>query len=910
MAYPQLYDPYNPGFQHEEPDSEFAELTENSPFNVAVVLCPNCKKQYQSAEAIIEHLNSADSCWPENLTNRSMLPVLQALQRPPEQTNLSAKYHPTSGYHYILPDQPPAQNMFQEMQDHPLQEARETNVWYPFDGLGEWSLAKFLVENLSQTQIDKFLKLDWFQMRERPQFKTKDELFFYMQQLPGRGPKWQCTKLKLKGYESEQPIHLIWRDRLEVTKQLFANPVYAKHMCYDPHHIYQGQERQIGEFWTSDDAWEIQDQLPEGATIVPIIAASDKTPVTRHTGGLEMHPLFLTIGNIQADVRMKATSHAWRCTAFMPIPTFIVNSDFQTLLQARLWHKCMDLVCSHLKVAARVGEYMVDPSAKICYCFTPLISHIADLPEQLMIACLCNRVDPWDLIVYVRESKKLHLSGVHLPYWRNWRCSNPARFLTPEILHTLHKFFFDHVLKWIKQIMGHELDVRFKSHHKRTGVRHFSGGVSHVNQMTGREHRDIQRTIVPTLWGIASPGFIRAVRAMIDFIYLAQNPLHTESSIASMTQALQDFHDHKQAILDAEARQGKSGAKDDFFIPKLELMQNFARVISHVGSLMQWTADVSERLLITHCKHPFERTSRQRDFVLQIARILDREESIRQFNLYTLLSSSVSTPGQDPLMNAVIMEDEEIASTETDPTFAWVSNANPAAQLRLQAPRPVRNHFLKGILSDNARIAFNVTVKADCNRLDASQLQSSYDITDFSHALHLYATRNGCTLSDQLLFNTWLKFRIQLFSAFHTCRIMPSQQIHAEPPSSNFPRGNCDAVLFNQRVDGRNDAIFQPTLPRGSRAQLPERLSQVLVYIQHFDFVVPGPEPSTGMWMVRRSYTRYSAQSERVIRRGSIIPLTDVTHVVEIIPVYQGPLGRDVNSGNSMETKSCTTRYQ
>ncbi|KAG1852290.1 hypothetical protein DFJ58DRAFT_716614 [Suillus subalutaceus] len=694
------------------------------------------------------------------------------------------------------------------MQDHPLQQARKTNVWYPFDGPGEWSLVKFLVENLSQTQIDKFLKLDWFQTRERPQFKLKDELFFYMQQLPGRRPKWQCMKLKLKGYESEQPIHLIWRDGLEVTKQLFANPIYVRHMCYDPHHIYQGQERQIGEFWTSDDAWKIQDQLSEGATIVPIIAASDKTPVTRHTGGFEMHP---------ADVRMKAMSHAWQCTAFMPIPTFIVNSDFQSLLQARLWHKCMDLVCSNLKVAARVGKYMVDPSAR-----------------------LCHHVDPWDLIVFLREAKKLHLSGVHLPFWRNWRHSNPASFLTPEILHALH------------------------NHHKRTGVRHFSGGVSH-------------RTIVPTLWGMASPGFICAIRAMIDFIYLAQNPLHTQSSI------------------------GKSGAKDDFFIPKLELMQSFTRAISHVGSLMQWTADVLERLLITHCKHPFEHTSRQRDFVLQIAHILDWEESIQLFDLYTLLSSSSSTPGQDPLINAVIEEDEEIASTETDPTLAWVSNVNPATQLSLQGPCPVRNHFLKGIISDNARIAFNVTMKADRSHLDASQLQSLYNLPDFAHALHLYATCNGCTLPDHVSFNTWLKFRIQLHSTFHTCRIMPSQQIHAEPPSSNFPRGNCDAVLFSQRVNGDKDAIFQPILPRGSHAQLPEHLSQVLVYIQHFDFIIPGPESSTGMWMVRRSYTGHPSQSETVIRRGSIIPLTDITHAVEIIPVYRGPLDKDVNSRNSLE---------
>ncbi|KAG1751482.1 uncharacterized protein EDB91DRAFT_1234844 [Suillus paluster] len=130
------------------------------------------------------------------------------------------------------------------------------------------------------------------------------------------------------------------------------------------------------------------DQLPEGATIVLIIAASDKTPVTRHTGGIKMHPLFLTIGNIQADVLMKATLHAWRCTAFMPTPTFIVGSEFQSLLQARLWHKCMDLVCSNLKVAAHVGEYMVNTSARLQYCFTPLISHIANLPEQFMISCI------------------------------------------------------------------------------------------------------------------------------------------------------------------------------------------------------------------------------------------------------------------------------------------------------------------------------------------------------------------------------------------------------------------------------------------------------------------------------------------------------------------------------------------
>ncbi|KAI5993923.1 hypothetical protein EDD15DRAFT_2166736 [Pisolithus albus] len=66
----------------------------------------------------------------------------------------------------------------------------------------------------------------------------------------------------------------------------------------------------------------IKDALPEGATIVPIIAASDKMPVTRHTGNLEMHPLFLTIGNINSDICMKAMVHAWCCVAFMPTVKF------------------------------------------------------------------------------------------------------------------------------------------------------------------------------------------------------------------------------------------------------------------------------------------------------------------------------------------------------------------------------------------------------------------------------------------------------------------------------------------------------------------------------------------------------------------------------------------------------------
>ncbi|KAG2039809.1 hypothetical protein BDR03DRAFT_859504, partial [Suillus americanus] len=38
---------------------------------------------------------------------------------------------------------------------------QKINPYYPFPDEGEWELGRFLAENLTQTQITKFLKLRW-----------------------------------------------------------------------------------------------------------------------------------------------------------------------------------------------------------------------------------------------------------------------------------------------------------------------------------------------------------------------------------------------------------------------------------------------------------------------------------------------------------------------------------------------------------------------------------------------------------------------------------------------------------------------------------------------------------------------------------------------------------------------------
>ncbi|KAG2124381.1 hypothetical protein DEU56DRAFT_873315 [Suillus clintonianus] len=726
------------------------------------------------------------------------------------------------------------------MEDHDSDQkrCRAINSSYPFVDQAEWQLAEFLIQRLTQTDINKFLKLDWvstlhkFKSRPSPSFKSADQLFGWIDALPS-GPAWQSefkspVKSGLLPYlEATGPGPLIWRDGLEVVKDIFANPIFSNHMMYDPHIVMVGSEREYGEFFTANRAFAIQvwlfNNLPEGATIIPIILASDKTPVTRMSGGLEMHPVFLTIGNIQSEVRMKATAHAWSCVAFIPIPKFDVHGDFQTLLHTHLFHKCMDLIFAKCKVATRISEYMPDPMGYLWHCFTPLL-----------IYDLCQRVDPWNVPLFQREAKALLLSG---------------------------------------EVVGEdELDARYKAHHQRVGTRHFGSGISHISQMTCQEHRNIERTIVATIAGAANttPNFVHAICFLTEFMYQAQSPIHTDSSIDAMVHSLGEFHRLKQAILDAGARRGKSGTINNFSIPKIELFHSFAGSIKDLGSLLQFSADVSERLLITHCKFPFERTSRQaRNFTLQVIQILNRDETMHRFNLYTLLHSHGT-----PLVNAIATEDSIVA--ETDPTLAWIVRVLPGEQKRFHGPRPIRNHFLKGILSVEANAAFHITISPDHKSLSITDLQSLYSLPDFG----------------------------TLLSTFKSRVMMPSQIVQAFPPSDTFPLGNCDAVLV--QLPANDDTyitqvhcIFQAVTKKGHT--LPRYLEDSpLLYVQYFQITAtPTEDMSAGMYRVKRIY--HWDGTGRVFRPGSIIPLIVVTCAIELISVYGSKMDRTISAANAME---------
>ena len=324
------------------------------------------------------------------------------------------------------------------------------------------------------------------------------------------------------------------------------------------------------------------------------------------------HPLLLSLANIDSDIRSKGSLHAHILLALLPVTFFIHKTTrVRSLLSNRLVHETLDFVLKPLKVAAAVGIMMSDPVGNLRYCFTPLVTYIADTPEQCLVAGVspkaspvsiatykdfgdanphpqrtatktleeieqaCTEANPNNFEEFLKVCRRLFLNGVHMPFWRNWALCDPSIFLPPEVLHMFHRLFWDHDLQWCILVVGpEELDYRLSLIQTPVGYCSFAEGVSKLKQVTGRDHRAVQRYIIGAIAGAVPVKFLTAVAALLDFHYLAQMPRFDDNTLHRVEAALRAFHANKIAIITAGGRQGSRGCLDHWEVPKLELLQH------------------------------------------------------------------------------------------------------------------------------------------------------------------------------------------------------------------------------------------------------------------------------------------------------------------------------------------------
>ncbi|KAF8545834.1 hypothetical protein OG21DRAFT_1491871, partial [Imleria badia] len=637
------------------------------------VSCPRCSKKFCTETNVLQHMNQPTGSCYGSLPLYDEGGILDAQpfehdapsshsvdqpELPPEGTSVNediemnepeVPLNPSSDPPVFEPSRPGSG----QLRPGRYIETFEGSMWrehfLPWASKEEWAFASWLLHSrLSIAAIDSLLLLDIIKSASLS-FRSAKELRARAEILPP-GPKWVFQTLQPE-YSVKQLLHLFHHNPIDCLQALLSHPLFADHISFVPRKVWTCTVKlcRVYDKWLSGDrAWSIQEALPPGATLLGVVLSSDKMNISVMSGNRVAHPVLISLANIDTDIRSKTSLHAYLLLTLLPVAKFAHKiSRVRGLLQDRLVHQALNIVLMPLKVAARVGVMMSDPVGNLRYCFTPLAAWIADTPEESMLSATgskvspvttatsknfgdpyrhpprtadktlvairtaCSQHSPRDYKKFLKAIKPLGLNGVVEPVWIDWLLSDPSRFLLIEPLHHFHRFAWDHDVQWCLTALGaDELDFRFSIIQTLVGYRAFNEGLSKLKQVTGHDHRAVQRYIIGVVAGGVPRNFLIAIRALLDFHYLTQAPMFTTDSLDRVTQALHEFHDHKSAII-------HQGIRDS-------------------GAPMQWSADVTEHPHVDKIKVPACAGNNQ-NYYNQISRYLDQLDKCFRFDLATYI---------------------------------------------------------------------------------------------------------------------------------------------------------------------------------------------------------------------------------------------------------------------------------
>ena len=391
----------------------------------------------------------------------------------------------------------------------------------------------------------------------------------------------------------------------------------------------------------------------------------------------------MSLGNLHMNLRSSPSTGSWLPIAYLllcewetELESTQKDDSFHGICTSRLFHQALKYVLHTLEEAGRVGVQMADGGGDIRQCFPLLAAYLGDYPEQILVNIAPYDASPVttatrndtgsakrfpertykvimealqelreefgeeetaeDTLRYHVRASALGLSAVREPFWEHLPHVQPNKMVTPDILHNAHGFFRHHVVQWIFNLVDKtDFDLRLSSMPRMVGLKAYPNGLSKFKQWTGRDSREVQRYILGLIQGApkVKPKVTKAIRALLDFIYIAQYQSHSSDTLEYLKTALQEFHKNKHIFWDLGACTGKRSGLEKFNIPKLCGFHDYDPSIRQFGTIMQFSTDITEFFHKQSTKVPYRSTNKQ-DFMAQICIILDRNEKWAQFRQY------------------------------------------------------------------------------------------------------------------------------------------------------------------------------------------------------------------------------------------------------------------------------------
>jgi hypothetical protein len=217
---------------------------------------------------------------------------------------------------------------------------------------------------------------------------------------------------------------------------------------------------------------------------------------------------------------------------------------------------------------------------------------------------------------------------VYHPFWESLPLTNVFVSITPDILHQLLQGVLKHLIAWLIGTFGPaEIDARCRSIPPNHHISIFAKGISHLSRVSGKEHKDMCRLLLglivdlPVPNGQVSLQITRVVRALLDFLYLAQFSSHTPDTIARLEDSLSRFHTNKAIFVDL-------GIREHFNVPKIHSLIHYSPSIRLFGTTDNYNTEQTERLHIDFTKDAYRATNHKDEYT-QMTTWLERREKVQ-----------------------------------------------------------------------------------------------------------------------------------------------------------------------------------------------------------------------------------------------------------------------------------------
>ncbi|KAF9455750.1 hypothetical protein BDZ94DRAFT_1286036 [Collybia nuda] len=232
--------------------------------------------------------------------------------------------------------------------------------------------------------------------------------------------------------------------------------------------------------------------------------------------------------------------------------------------------------------------------------------------------------------------------SLNSPFWTDLPYTDVHLSMTPDVLHQLYQGVLKHLIGWCRKAMSsQELDRRIRSLPPAMGLRHFKNGITALSQVSGTERKHMAKILLGCVAGAMPSKAVKAVRAILDFIYLAQYSTHDEETLQYMEDSLQSWRANRSFFTDSLP------IRTHFNIPKFHSLIHYIQSIHYFGATDNYNSELFERLHIDFAKLGW-RASNKRDEFPQMITWLSRHEKISAFNQYLNIPMLDTESDQSP----------------------------------------------------------------------------------------------------------------------------------------------------------------------------------------------------------------------------------------------------------------------